>query len=74
MAAAFAAWPVVAVARDDIDLHAQRVERIGDGRAYSSLMTVARSQEDAEDQATADDDLLDIEDRHVVAGQGVEKC
>jgi len=44
---------VVAVAGNDVDLHAQGIERVGHRSADRGFVTVAGSQQDAEDQIVA---------------------
>jgi hypothetical protein len=64
---------VVAVAGNDVDLHAQGIERVGHRRPDRRLVTVAGPQQDAEDESATDDDLLDVEHGRLMAGQDGEQ-
>ena len=60
---------VLAAAGGDLDLHAQRVESAASSAAWTAASWLRPApQQDAEHQPAADDDLLDVDHRHVDAG------
>ena len=69
--AAFEPLPVVAGAAVDVDAHVQRCSGLVDARAQ--LLPVARRRDqDAQDEAAPQHDLLDVEDLDAGVGEGRE--